>query len=269
MINVMKPFVIFFSYTNCVYFAAVYCGIFRDREIFESNGTIAERVKAWFRSIVEQGNIYFTVDITSLLLIMLMHVIVVVWDIPTIFHLLPKGFFAIVVGIMCYTASRCDPRNPPEGSNRANRLVSLFVHFAVEVYLGIYMEFILPKDDPYGFEVHSVTLIALLLVRVLLTFYLIFREIDVANRILRKVIMNAVYIGGYAIVSVFFVLMNMVRPKDSIEYLVARSITSVFYYFATLSILAIIAGKYRKAAMLACPHIVQENNVRQLSENVV
>jgi hypothetical protein len=248
--NVLKPIVIFFAYANCVSFAAVYSGIYRERRVFASNGSIAERVKAWFRSIIEQGDVFFIIEITSMLLSMLMHVLVVVGDIPTKFHLLPKAFFAVVVGIMCYIASRCDPRKPPEGSNRANRVVSLFVYFAVEIYLGIYMEFILPKDDPYAFEVHSVTLIALLIVRVLLTIHLIFREIAVENRRMRKFIMNIVYTALYTLATVYFVLMNIVGPKFSLEYEVGRILSSTFYYIATMSILTVIAGKYREAVML-------------------
>jgi hypothetical protein len=267
--NVVKPVVIFFAYANCVSFAAVYFGTYIERRIFASNGTIAERMKAWFRSIIEQGEIFFIIDITSLLLSILMHVIVMVGNIPAKFHLLPKAFFAVVVGIMCYTASRCDPRKPPEGSNRANRVVSLFVYFAVEIYLGIYMEFILLKDDPYAFEVHSVALIALLLVRVLLTIHLIFREIAVENRINRKVLTNLVYISLYTLASVYFVLMNIVRPKISLEYEVGRILASTFYYIATMSILTVIAGKYREAVGLVRPHLVQAHHVQCPPEIVV
>jgi hypothetical protein len=253
----LKPVVIFFAYANWVYFAAIYSGILHPQDVFASNGSIAERVKAWFRSIIEQGDVFFIIDIASLSLSMLMHVFVVVGDIPTKFHLLPKAFFAIVVGIMCYIASRCDPRKPPECSNCANRVVSLFVIFAVEIYLGLYMEFIIPKDDPYAFEVHSVTLIALLIVRVLLTIHLIFREIAVENRRMRKVIMNIVYTALYTLACVYFVLMNIVGPKFSLEYEVGRILASTFYYIATMSILTVIAGKYRKAVKLVSPTLVQ------------
>ena len=270
MITVTKPIVIFFAYANWVHFAAIYSGILHPQDVFASNGSIAERVKAWFRSIIEQGDVFFIIEITSMLLSMLIHVLAVVGDIPTKFHLLPKAFFAIVVGIMCYIASRCDPRKPPECSNRANRVVSLFVIFAVEIYLGLYMEFILPKDDPYAFEVHSVTLIALLIVRVLLTIHLIFREIAVENRIMRKVIMNIVYTALNTLATVYFVLMNIAGRKFSLEYEVGRILASTFYYIATMSLLTVIAGKYREAVMLmrqpsvqAPPEIVVDQGERR------
>ena len=247
IITVTKPIVIFFTYANWVHFAAIYSGILHPQYVFASNGTIAERLKAWIRSIAQQSEIFFTVEIACLVLMMILQIIVVVGDVPTRFHLLPKAIFAILAGLSYNTAGRIDPRKPPESSNCANRVVSLFIHFSVEIYLSIYMEFILSKDDPYAFEVHSVTLITLLLLRVVLTVLLIFREIDVANRISRKVIMFFVCIAMYTISSVYFVLMNVIRSRYSIEYLVGQTLEHTFYYIATMSVLAIIAGKYREA----------------------
>jgi hypothetical protein len=138
LIKVGKPIVIFFAYTNCVYFAAVYCGIFRDRAIFQSNGTIAERLREWIRSKTQPGELFSTVQTVLSLLFFVWIIVEAFYPVPTKYNLVSKGIFAGITAVSYYTATLYDPRKPPETSRLVGRVVGVFAHFAIQIYFEWY-----------------------------------------------------------------------------------------------------------------------------------
>ena len=245
LIKGVKPIVIFFTYSNVVYFAAIYSGILHEQTNRASNGSIAERLKAWYRSRTQPGELFSSVHAVLSLLFAFYLFVEIGCQIPTKYRLIPKAVFAVIVALSFYAARRYDPRKPPETSNLVNRLIGLLTHFGVAIYLEVYVEFIRQKNDPYAFEVHSVTLIVLVLLRMMTSFWMIFHEISIdLRRNPRKLLVILFHIGVYTLTSVFFVLMNIVN-KNSIEFFVGQSLTNSWFYLSTLNILAIIAGKYR------------------------
>jgi hypothetical protein len=228
-----------------VYFAAVHYGIFRQRAIRAWNGSITELLRAWVRLQICPGRLFITVQIMWTAMIFTYLICESICQIPQKIRLIPKALFVVTVSLSYVAARMYDPRKPPETSTLVNRLSALFVHFSVAIYLEVYVEYIHQKSSPYVFENHSVSLIVLLLLRALVTLYAIFHEIDDANRVPRKLIIHFLHIGLYAVSSVFFVLMNILSKKTDAEYVVAQACANSYFYLSTLSILAIIAGKYR------------------------
>jgi hypothetical protein len=245
LIKGVKPIVIFFTYSNVVYFAAIYSGILHEQTNRASNGSIAERLKAWFRSRTQPGELLSSVHAVLSLLFAFWLFVEIGCQIPTKYRLIPKAVFAVIMALSFYAARRYDPRKPPETSNLANRVIGLLMHFGVAIYLEVYVEFIRQKDDPYAFEVHSVTLIVLVLLRNMASLLMIFHEINADLRTNpRKLLIIFFHIGVYTLSSVFFVLMNIVN-KNSSQFFMGQSLANTWFYLSTLCILGIISGKYR------------------------
>jgi len=253
LVKAAQPIVMLVVYTNYVYFAAVHYGVFRQQTIRAWNGSITERISDWLRLQIRPGRLFITVQIILTAMIFIYLAFESMLQVPTKFRLIPKALFVVTVSLSYLAAGLYDPRKPPETSNLVSRLSTLFVHFLVAIYLEVYVEYIHQKSNPYAFEVHSVTLVVFLLLRVLLTLCVIFHEIDEANRVLRKLILHFLYIGLYAFFSVFFVLMKIVSKKEDPGYVVAQALANIYFYLSTLSILAIFAGKYRESVRQAPP----------------
>ena len=283
MVRIARPMVMLVVYVHIVYFAAVHYGVFRQRAIRAWNGSITERLSTWVRLQIRPGRLFITVQIMWTALIFIYLICESICQVPQKFRLIPKALFVLTVSISNVAARLYDPRKPPETSTLTNRVIALFVHFSVAIYLEVYVEYIHQKSNPYAFELHSVSLVVLLLLRALVTLYVIFHEIDDANRVPRKLIINFLHIGLYAVSSVFFVLMNIVSKKTDAEYVVAQALTNSYFYLSTLSILAIIAGKYRDVVRqdppvqaqppleirVEQPHVNLPFNRRQIDSNAI
>jgi heme/copper-type cytochrome/quinol oxidase subunit 4 len=245
LINVMKPFVILFAYTNCVYFAAVYCGIFRDRAIFQSNGTIAERLREWIRSKTQPGKLFLSIQTILTILFFIWLVIEAVCQVPAKFNLVSKGVFAVVAAVSFYTATLYDPRKPSETSRLPRRLFAVFTHLTVVIYLEWYMQNINQKTDPYAFEVHSVTILALVIFRPITNLLMAIGEMPFTMLRL-KFRINFFHVTIYTLSTVAYLLFHIVNISSEWK-IVALSFANIWYYFTTMYIIAIIAGKYRES----------------------
>jgi hypothetical protein len=244
LIRGFKPIVIFFNYSNVVYFAALYSGILHEQTNRATNGSIAEGLKTWFRSRTQPGELFSSVHAILLLLIAFWLFVEIGWQFPTKYRLIPNAVFVVIVALSFYAARRYDPRKAPETSNLLNRLIAIFAHFGVGVYLELYIEFI-RQTNPYSLEVHSVTLIALVLLRMVSSLWMIFHEISPDFRAIpRKILVIFFHIGIYTLSSLFYILMNILS-KNSNQFVVGQSLTNIWFFLTTLNILAIIAGKYR------------------------
>lgn len=252
LINVMKPIVIFFAYTNCVYFAAVYCGIFRDHAIFESNGTIAERLREWIRSKTQPGKLFSTVQTVLTLLFLLWLIVEADCQVPARYALVSKGLFAGIAAVSFYTATLYDPRKPPESSRLVGRVIGVFTHFAFQIYFEWYIQNNSLKSNSYAFEVHSVTLLTLFLLVELLLLGVIFAEIAPGPSEQQNFLTILLIVMIYAISTVIFLLFHILGyPPIWKAAMLTLSTTS--YYNATIYLIAAIAGKYREVARQALP----------------
>ena len=244
LIRIMKPIVMLVVYTNYVYFAAVYYGVFRPQTNRAWNGSITERLSAWIRFRVEPGRLFITIQIILTVIVFAYLIMESICEVPQKIRLIAKAIFVVTVALTFYAARIYDPRKPPETSTRFVRVIAFFLQFSVAIYTSVYIMFIHQNSDLYAFEVHSIILVVLFLLRAVVTVLMIFEETDIANIIPRKMALNILHIGLYGMSSVFYVLMNIVK-KDSTEYVIGQALENTFFYLSTLSILAIVSGKYR------------------------
>jgi hypothetical protein len=245
LIDVVKPIVIFFAYSNCVHFAAVYCGVFRDSSVFESNGSIAERLREWIRSKTQPGKLFLSIQTILTILFFIWLIIEAVCQVPARYALVSKGLFAVVAAVSFYIGTRYDPRKPPETSRLVGRVIGVFTHFTVVIYLEWYMQNINQKTDPYVFEVHSVTILALVIFRPITNLLMVIGEMPFTMLRL-KFRINFFHVTIYTLSTVAYLLFHIVN-MTSVWKIVALSFSNIWYYFTTMYIIAIIAGKYRES----------------------
>jgi hypothetical protein len=247
LINVIKPFVIFFAYTNCVYFAAVYCGIFRDRAIFESNGTIAERLREWIRSKTQPGELLSTVKNLLIAAFLGWLFIEAFSEIPARFSLVSKGIFAAITAVSFYGATLYDPRKPPETSKLVRRVLAVSAYFAIESYYDWYVQ-----NKSHS---HFVVVLNMILLRFLLSFWLMTGEMS-PEIFHKKLLLIAGNLGVYTISATFFLVLNMANMSTILQT-VALTFCNMWYYYNTIYVIAVIAGMYRDEVRQAHPAQVQ------------
>jgi hypothetical protein len=251
LINFMKPFVIFFAYTNCVYFAAVYCGHFRDRAIFESNGTIAERLREWIRSKIQPGKLFLSIQTILTILFLIWLIIEAGCQVPARYALVSKGLFAAIAAVSFYIGTRYDPRKPSETSRLVGRVIGVFAHFAIQIYFEWYVQNIDRKSNAYTFEVHSVSLLTVFIIVELLVLGIIFAEIPPGPSE-QHILTVLLIVLMYAISTVIFLLFHILGyPPIWKAAMLTLSTTS--YYNTTLYLITAIAGKYREVVRQAQP----------------
>lgn len=251
LIKVMKGIVIFFAYSNCVYVAAVYHGIFRNRAIFASNGTIAERLRGWFRSKMQPGELFSTVQTVLTLLFVLWLILEVFYPVPTKYNLVSKGVFAGVAAVSFYTATLYDPRKPPETSRLVGRVIGVSAHFAIQIYFEWYVQNINKKNNAYAFEVHSVTVLVVFVLVSLLVLGIIFKEIA-REQFQQRILPVTCHQLMYTLSTVMFLLFHI--ADDPLVWQTAMlAVSTMWYYCTTLCLIAAIAGKYREVARQAPP----------------
>jgi hypothetical protein len=259
-INVMKPFGIFFAYTNCVYFAAVFCGIFRSRMPYASNGTIAERFKYWARSITERirgwlhltilpGNLLVTIEAVFSLVFIVWMIIETGCEIPVKFRLIPKAIFTVIIAIAFYKACQHDPRKPPENVSLVIRVLTLFAHFAISVYLEVYVEFFRKGDDSATFTVHLISLALLIFLRATLIYWCLMKEFEITLLCDSRLFVIIFHISINTIASMCYIYTTMYNKKEDI-FFAAQFFSNNWFYVTTLMIVSIIAGKHRPVVRL-------------------
>ena len=232
----LKPVVIFFAYANWVHFAAIYAGILQPQEVFASNGTIAERLKAWIRSKTQPGVLFSTVQTLLTTLFFSWLVLEAFCDIPARFSPISKGIFAAITAVSFYVATVYDPRKPPETSKLWLRILGGLVHFAIAAYYDWY---VYTKDYR-----HFVTLITICLLRFGLLFGLMTQEMR-QEVFQQNLIVIAFHLAMYTLSSVMFLLLNILS-MSAIVQTVALTFSNVWFYYITIYIFAVIAGKYRE-----------------------
>ena len=252
LIKVMKAMVIFFTYSNCVYFAAVYCGIFRQQAIFASNGTIAERLREWIRSKTQPGELFSSVETAVLTLLFLLWLIVeAFYPVPTKYNLVSKGLFAAIAAVSFYTATLYDPRKPPETSRLVGRVIGVSAHFAIQIYFEWYVQNINKRSNPYAFEVHSVTVLVVFVLVALLVLGIILGEI-VPGQFQQQFLPFFFHVLVYTMSTVLFLLFH-IEDNPHVWKTVMLALSTMWYYFTTLYLIAVIAGKYREVVWQAQP----------------
>jgi hypothetical protein len=253
LMRVVKPIVIFFAYSDWVFFASIYCGIFRDRAaVFESNGTIAERLREWIRSKTQPGKLFSTVQTVLTLLFLLWLIVEAVCQVPARYALVSKGLFAVVAAVSFYIGTRYDPRKPPETSRLVGRVVGVFAHFTFQIYFEWYIQNNSLKSNSYAFEVHSVTLLTLFLLVELLLLGVIFAEIAPGPSEQQNFLTILLIVMMYAISTVIYLLFHILGyPPIWKAAMLTLSTTS--YYNASIYLISAIAGKYREVVRQAQP----------------
>jgi hypothetical protein len=253
--KVMKPIVIFIGYTHAVFFSAVYCGIFRLRIPYAPNETIAERLETWLRSIAERirgwlhsttrpGNLLVTIEAVFSLVFIGWIFIEAGCEIPVKFRLIPKAIFTVIVAITFYKAGDYDPRKPPEEVSLVTRVLTLFAHFAISVYLEVYVEFFRKGDDSATFTVHLVSLALLIFLRTLVIYWCLMNEYENAHLCNSRLFVIVIHNSVYTIASLCYVYATMYN-RTSEGFFAARAFTHSWFYVTTLMIVSIIAGKHR------------------------
>jgi hypothetical protein len=243
MINAVKSLVIFFTYANCVHFAAIYAGILHPVDVFASNGTIAERLKAWIRSKIQPGVLFSTVQTLLIAAFFAWLFIEAFCEIPARLSLISKGIFAAITAVSFYLATLYDPRKPPETSKLWLRILGGLVHFAIAAYYDWY---VYSKDYQ-----HFVTLITICLLRFGLLFGLMTQEMS-KEVFQQKLTVIAFHLAMYTLSSVMFLLLNILS-MSAIVQTVALTFCNVWYYYITIYVIAVISGKYRDVVRQADP----------------
>lgn len=239
----LKPLVIFFAYANWVHFAAIYSGILHPQEVFASNGTIAERLKAWIRSKTQPGVLFSTVQTWLIIAFFAWLFIEAFCEIPARLSLISKGIFAAITAVSFYLATLYDPRKPPETSKLWLRILGGVVHFAIAAYYDWYV-----YSKHYQ---HFVTLITICLLRFGLLFGLMTQEMS-KEVFQQKLTVIAFHLAMYTLSSVMFLLFNILN-MSAIEQTVALTFSNVWFYYTTIYVIAVIAGKYRDVVRQAHP----------------
>ena len=239
----LKPVVIFFAYANWVNFAAIYSGILHPQEVFASNGTIAERLKAWIRSKTQPGVLFSTVQTLLIIAFFAWLFIEAFCEIPARLSLISKGIFAAITAVSFYVATLYDPRKPPETSKLWLRILGGLVHFSISAYYDWY---VYSKDYQ-----HFVSLITICLLRFGLLFGLMTQEMR-QEVFQQKLIVIAFHLAMYTLSSVMFLLLNILN-MSAIEQTVALTFSNVWFYYTTIYLVAVISGKYRDVVRQALP----------------
>jgi hypothetical protein len=251
LMRVVRPVVIFFAYSDWIFFASIYCGIFRDRAVFESNGTIAERLIQWIRSKMQPGKLFSTVQSVLTLLFLFWLIMKAVYSVPTKYNLLSKGLFAAIAAGCFYATTRYDPRKPPATSRLVGRVIGVFAHFAIQIYFEWYVQNINKKNNAYAFEVHSVTVLVVFVLVSLLVLGIIFKEIA-REQSQQRILPVTCHQLMYTLSTVMFLLFHI--ADDPLVWQTAMlAVSTMWYYCTTLCLIAAIAGKYREVARQAPP----------------
>jgi hypothetical protein len=254
--NVVKPIVIFFAYANCVSFAAVYCGIYRERRVFASNGTIAERLATWLRSKIEPGELLSTLQTVLTIMFYIMLIGQSASDAPSKNSPIFKGLFAGIAAISCYIATHYDPRKPPETSKLARRMIGVSFYLTTAIYFEWYVQNINQKTNPWNIEVHSVTMIALIAIRAIICIWLFSGEMSL-DIMRQKIILIFFHMVMYSMSNMGFVLITILNLSFFWK-VIAFTVSSIWYYYTSLFIILVIAGKYREVVRQVPPPLVQQ-----------
>jgi len=252
----VKPVVIFFAYANCVSFAAVFCGVYREERVFASNGTIHERLATWLRSKIEPGELLSTVQTVLTTMFYIMLICQSASDIPSKNSPIFKGLFAGIAAITCYIATHYDPRKPPETSKLARRIIGIFTHFGTATYFEWYVQNINQKTNPWNIEVHSVTMMAMIAIRAIIFIWLFSGEMSL-DMMRQKILLIFWHIFMYSMSSMGFVLVTILN-LSFLWQVIAFTVSSVWYYYTSLFMILVISGKYREVVRQVPPPLVQQ-----------
>jgi hypothetical protein len=107
------------------------------------------------------------------------------------------------------------------------------------------MQNINQKTDPYAFEVHSVTILALVIFRPITNLLMVIGEMPFTMLRL-KFRINFFHVTIYTLSTVAYLLFHIVN-MSSVWKIVALSFSNIWFYFTTMYIISIIAGKYRES----------------------
>jgi hypothetical protein len=247
----VKPIVIFFAYANCVSFAAVFCGVYREQRVFASNGTIAERLATWLRSKIEPGELLSTLQSVFTIVFYIMLILQSASVTPTKNSPIFKGLFAGIAAISCYIATRYDPRKPPETSNLARRVIAVSFYLTTAIYFEWYVKKINDQTNPWNIEVHSVTMMALIAIRAIIFIWFISGEMSL-DMMRQKILMIFWHILIYSMSSMGYVLITILN-LSFLWQIIAFTVSSVWYYYTSLFIILVIAGKYREVVRQVPP----------------
>ena len=157
-------------------------------------------------------------------------------DIPARFSPISKGIFAALTTVSFYCATLYDPRKPPETSKLVRRVLAVSAHFAVAAYYGWYVQ-----NKSHS---HFVVVLSMILLRFLLSFWLMTGEMS-SDIFHQKLLLIVFHLGMYTISAVIFLVLNMATMSVILQT-VALTMSDVWYYYNTIYVLAIIAGKYRE-----------------------
>lgn len=249
--NGVRPIVIFFAYSNWITLAAVYYGIYRETNGFASNGTIRERLATWIRSKMQPGSLLSSLKVILTVLFFTTVMIEALCQMPSKYIPIGKGLFAGVAAVSFYTATRYDPRKPPETSRLLGRVIGVFAHFGIQIYFEWYVQNINRKSNAYAFEVHSVTLLTIFLLVELLIMGVIFAEIA-PEQFRRQYLFVVFHVLMYIMSTVLFLLFH-IAEKHLFWKTAMLALSTMWYYYTTLDLIAAIAGKYREVARQVPP----------------
>jgi hypothetical protein len=256
LIRIMKPIVMLAVYTNCVYVAAVYCGVYRERRIFASNGTIAERLATWLRSKIEPGELLSTLYFLLTIVFYIMLIVQSASPTPSKNSPIFKGLFAGIAAISCYIATRYDPRKPPETSNLARRVIGVSFYLTTAIYFEWYVQKINDRANPWNIEVHSVTMMSLIAIRAISFIWFISGEMSL-DMMRQKILIIFWHILMYTMSSMGYVLMTIMY-LSFLWQVIAFTVSSIWYYYTSLFMMLVISGKYREVVRQVPPPLVQQ-----------
>jgi hypothetical protein len=248
--NVLKPMVIFFAYANCISFAAVYSGIYRETILVASNGTIRERLATWIRSKMQPGKLFSSVQSILTVLFFIILIIQRLSEMPSKYNPIGKGLFLSIAAVSFYTATLYDPRKPPETSKVKERVVGVVSFLSFATYIDWNVQNIPRYSDVYHDHYLAVNILNFVTYLLVIGWYL-FETSDIVLE-MRKILSFLFQLAVYHVNIHVYIYMTAQEP-DSQWRIVALTICNVFYYLVVLRIVAIIAGINREVARQVSP----------------
>ena len=232
-------------------FAAIYSRIYRERLFFAPNGTIRQRLATWLRSKMQPGSLLSSVNALLTILFFMSVMIEALCQMPSKYSPIGKGIFAGVAAVSFYTTTLYDPRKPPESSRLVGRVIGVFAHLGIQIYFEWYVQNINQRSNAYAFEVHSVTLLTVFLLLEILVLGIIFAEIA-PEQFHREYLFVFFHVLVYIMSTALFLLFHII-DKQYVWKIAMLAISTMWYYYTTLCLIAAIAGKYREVARQAQP----------------
>jgi hypothetical protein len=261
----IKPLIIFLTYANCVYFAAIFAGILRESGIRISNRSLRTRLNEWIHISIQPDRFFKSMESLMICIYLTYMGIEIIIRIPNNFQIIPKMILTFVFACGFYICTHYSPRKPTSFVRNLCSFFAICAHVGFAVYLDWYFENV-DKISLDRYELHSINILVFHIVIQMLIIWYLSTEFPDLNQYDKVKFVHFCIISIYIFSALSCNVIYILRGS-SVAKMIGVKIVDIFYYLATIYLFGLIAGKYREFSQKISDNHPQ--NVQFPSEIVV